>query len=579
MNLRTIQLPFDVPLLPIKNLSAANLTCIYENGNLRYIRFKGVEVLRMIYSAVRDENWQTALHNISDEVIEENEAHFTIRYNATYQLNQIRYKALFEIEGKNNTISFSMHGVALNSFRTNRIGICVHHPIETYAGKNVVIKRPDNSSYEAAFPELISPHQPFNQVREMQWKMESGLEARITFEGDVFETEDQRNWTDASYKTYSRPLELPFPYSVNEGETIEQKVTLKVSGDRTASDQSASNSVLSEEIKVPFPDIGYSRRKGLRGLTPAEITLLKKVPFDHYRVELRLDENDWQQELSKTFSEAKELDTKLELVVFFGNEIENQLKSLIRQIEAEQQLVTSILIASMNKKVTPHELLQQVFHVMKNSFPQIKIGYGTDGFFADLNRNRPQTSDYDFVSFSINPQVHAIDTRTIIENLDAQADTIATTQTFIADKAIHVSSVTFKIRPNADAAATHQTAPDPAKDVDPRLHTSFAACWTLQTIKNLSAVNSITFYETVGAKGIIKESLTPFDQTEQLAEAFLTPVYKALAAIKAFQPTWIIKQNSAIGSDRTLLLENVEGDRLMFITDEYPDLKNNSFKI
>lgn len=568
MSLQTFRLPFDVPLLPTKVLSAGNLTCLYENGNLRYIRFQGVEVLRLIYSAVRDENWQTALYEISDEVIEENVTGFTIRYNAIYLLNQIRYKASFEIEGKDNIISYSMKGVALNRFQTNRIGICVHHPIAECAGKSVLIRRPDGDSYESTFPELISPHQPFKQVHRMQWKVEEGLEAQITFEGDVFETEDQRNWIDASYKTYSRPLELPFPYFVDEGETIEQKIILKVSGDRTTNNQSGLTPLASEEIKVRFPDIGYCRPKGFRHLTSSEINLLKKVPFHHYRVELQLDEKDWQQELSTAFSEAKELNTKLELVTFFGHEIENQLKNLIAQIVPEQQHVISILLLNKNENVTSPDLLRQVFPVLKSAFPEIELGYGTDGFFADLNRNRPQTSDYDFVSFSINPQVHAIDTRTIIENLNAQAHTIATTETFIANKAIHVSPVTFKIRPNADAAATHQTAADPAKDVDPRLHTSFAAYWTLQTIKNLSDVDSITFYETIGAKGIIKENASASNQTGQSSEAILTPIYEMLAAIKAFEPTSIIKEKGNDKNEHNFIIENIKGDHLMFVTDD-----------
>ena len=33
--------------------------------------------------------------------------------------------------------------------------------------------------------------------------------------------EDQRNWSDASFKTYSRPLALPFPYPVAAGEVLQ----------------------------------------------------------------------------------------------------------------------------------------------------------------------------------------------------------------------------------------------------------------------------------------------------------------------------------------------------------------------
>mgnify|MGYP006195238293 CR=1 FL=1 len=46
-----------------------------------------------------------------------------------------------------------------------------------------------------------------------------------TANGDVFEMEDQRNWTDASYKTYVRPLALPWPYTLEAGTELEQAVT------------------------------------------------------------------------------------------------------------------------------------------------------------------------------------------------------------------------------------------------------------------------------------------------------------------------------------------------------------------
>ena len=42
--------------------------------------------------------------------------------------------------------------------------------------------------------------------------------------------EDQRNWTDASYKTYVRPLAKPWPYTLPKGESFTQSVTLTLSG-------------------------------------------------------------------------------------------------------------------------------------------------------------------------------------------------------------------------------------------------------------------------------------------------------------------------------------------------------------
>ena len=49
-------------------------------------------------------------------------------------------------------------------------------------------------------------------------------------EGDTFEMEDQRNWMDASYKTYVRPLALPWPYPIEQGRRFTQSVALTVEG-------------------------------------------------------------------------------------------------------------------------------------------------------------------------------------------------------------------------------------------------------------------------------------------------------------------------------------------------------------
>ena len=62
----------------------------------------------------------------------------------------------------------------------------------------------------------------------MAWSPAEGLEAAINFEGELFETEDQRNWLDASYKTYCTPLSIPFPVAVNVGDEVNQSLQLQV---------------------------------------------------------------------------------------------------------------------------------------------------------------------------------------------------------------------------------------------------------------------------------------------------------------------------------------------------------------
>ena len=51
----------------------------FEDGFLRNCRVDGKEVLRMIYFAVRDPNWQTRSYEIKNLEVHQNETDFTIQ--------------------------------------------------------------------------------------------------------------------------------------------------------------------------------------------------------------------------------------------------------------------------------------------------------------------------------------------------------------------------------------------------------------------------------------------------------------------------------------------------------------------
>src|SRR5262249_38038947 len=98
------------------------------------------------------------------------------------------------------------------------------------------VEHSDGAVERASFPALIDPWQPFKDIQSIEHDLTlespespgSQLTVRCAFAGDVFEMEDQRNWSDASFKTYSRPLEWPWPYTLEAGATVEQAVTLSV---------------------------------------------------------------------------------------------------------------------------------------------------------------------------------------------------------------------------------------------------------------------------------------------------------------------------------------------------------------
>src|SRR3712207_9295379 len=72
-------------------------------------------------------------------------------------------------------------------------------------------------------------------------------------EGDTFEMEDQRNWTDASYKTYVRPLALPWPYTLAAGSELEQAVTVTVDAAQSARPPAAAGGGAAASTRIGEP--------------------------------------------------------------------------------------------------------------------------------------------------------------------------------------------------------------------------------------------------------------------------------------------------------------------------------------
>src|SRR5262245_27278102 len=102
----------EVP--PPQVVRAGDLSAEFEAGNLRYIRFAGMEMIRAVSFIVRDRNWATYAPVLSNLLIEEDGDGFAISYDAeTKDAGQaFRYSAKI-IGTAKGTIEFSAEGIAV----------------------------------------------------------------------------------------------------------------------------------------------------------------------------------------------------------------------------------------------------------------------------------------------------------------------------------------------------------------------------------------------------------------------------------------------------------------------------------
>ena len=96
-------------------------------------------------------------------------------------------------------------------------------------GTPLLVAHPDGSTTTCLFPLLISPDQPAGDISGLRHCVD-GIDTEIAFQGETFEMEDQRNWSDASFKTYCRPLSLPRPYRLHAGEVQRQEIHIRLRG-------------------------------------------------------------------------------------------------------------------------------------------------------------------------------------------------------------------------------------------------------------------------------------------------------------------------------------------------------------
>jgi len=530
-------------------LRAGPLRLVFDRGELRWIRLGEREVLRGIYAAVRDETWFTVPAVLDDLEIEAEPESFRIRFRARHRHGVIRFDWDGRIEGRpDGHISFRMDGAAASTFRRNRIGLCVLHPVEECAGRPCIVETTDGDRLEQAFPVLVSPHQPFRNVRAILHEVTAGVEVEVRMEGETFETEDQRNWSDASFKTYGTPLHLPHPVEVVEGTRVEQSVSVSLFGVTSAPVRQAAATVPGALPKrrnstepvvvrvgvahgVARPPIGLGGA-GLVGLDEAGARRLRRLRLAHLRADLRLEKAGWEEALDRAAANAGAVDAPLELALFLPDDPRAALRALADRATALRPRVASWLLFRAGDATTADGDVALGRQALAAVDPSARFGGGTDGHFAEINRRRSSAAGGDRLVFALYPQVHAVDDCTIFENVASLSSVAETMRGFAGGAALGISPVTLRPRVDRRPPSSHDPGEPPFTD-DPRQKTSFAAGWMLAFLAAAAEAGfeSLTFFELVGPRGVLEGG-----------EAF--PVFQALADVAAVPEGFVLPTRS-----------------------------------
>ena len=464
------------------------------------MRAGDVELARRLGVRVRDPAWGTLLATVDDLAVQQDETRFDVSFRAAHDDGQIRFSWQAAIAGESAVLTYEMDGVAETAFAYGRIGLVVLHPPALTAGRPYRARGPAGETRDR-FPELVGP-QPivdgviyplFPAFQELEIDAGGGLSLLFEFAGDVFEVEDQRNWTDGSFKTYSTPVGLPGPHNAEAGQRFRQSVRLSVRGQRRPSSRKRRRPGHAEvtlgpplDRAVPAIGLGSPRtepadddRRLLRALRPA-----------HVRAELEASADPVAQ-LAAASRTGELLGVPLELAIrLVGNEDESRrwLSLLSDAIAVLDRQPDRLLVHHSRERVTGSRWAALAREALAPRSSVSLVG-GTEENFAELNRAWPgPAARFDGLAWSINPQVHDSDDLSVMQTLAAQADTVRTAHARAHGRSLHVSPVLLRPR-----------------DRDDTRHAAlFGAAWTVGSAKALceAGVDSISYFEPSGPGGV-----------------------------------------------------------------------------
>jgi hypothetical protein len=527
-------------------LHAGPLSLVLEGGDLRYIRLGDREVLRRVYVAVRDRNWGTIPPVYENMHLDVGDDRFHIEFDAMHREDEIDFTWHGTIHGDpDGTITYAMDGAARRTFLKNRIGLCVLHPMDC-ADVSCTVEGADGSLRQGAFPREIAPDQPFMDFQAITHKVAPGVYAAVRLSGDIFEMEDQRNWTDASFKTYSTPLRIPYPAQVREGTVIMQSCTLALQRAERIQVLPADAPLtitLDPTIERPLPRLGLGSASHGEPLTPDEIERLRVLHLAHLRLDLDLAA-DLDKPLREAARQAGALGIPLEIALFLSDHAGAELPVLAESLRRVQPDVVRWLVFHKGDQATRIEWVRLAREILSAVTPGAAFGGGSDAHFAELNRNRPPREGFDVVSFAVTPQAHAFDNASLVESLSAQAVTLDSAREFSGAMPVVVSPITLRPRFNANATVPGVLPPQ----VDRRQMSLFGAAWTTGSIKYLTAggAESVTYYETTGPRGVMETARgSALPEQFRSTPGMVYPLYHVLADVGDFAGDTVLSCRSS----------------------------------
>ncbi|MBF4587721.1 hypothetical protein [Curtobacterium sp. VKM Ac-2887] len=483
-----------------------------RGAELADLEYDGEPVLRAIRFVTRDHDWRTADDIVLTQTLSSgpgSSGRLRIEASARYDGTEVlRYTLEVTVDGP--ILRVDATGTTTTPFRRNRIGLVVLHP-PTLAGVPFTARHPSGSATAAAFPTWIAPHQPAQDLSGLDWST-GRVALTLDLAGDVFETEDQRGWTDASFKTYSTPLSEPFPVALDAGSVVHQSLTLRA----TTDDRPGGTASPAPDLAFldgPAPTAVVAPPPTLQLLAASAPAAARRADARPLGVPVLVEPVLGDPNVGAVLASARRDAGGGPLDVRFVTDDPDRLRAAIDDVLAGGPVVRIGAFDPTLHVTTP--ALQQALLDTAAAAGDLEVVAGTRAHFTELNRTVDLFRDWDGpLTFSVTPQMHDRSPEQVTESIRMQRWVVMSASRLAAGRALHVGPVTLRPRFNAVATSARPVVTDAtveagygpqfvADATDPAQHSAAAAAWFRASVRALTVpgVASITLAEAWGPRG------------------------------------------------------------------------------
>ena len=495
---------------------------------IRNIRFEGVQLIDLLYTAIRPLDWSTLKadeYSVDVQIIG-NDCVITVNEVFAGALSAQAKITL----SNNNTFSVGYELKGLTEYQVSRWGVCFCLNTADWMRSSVV-----SSGNTYSLAQDISPQRVVDGViqglfpasDEMHFLAPDKRSLKVVSTGKVLEAEDQRNWTDNTYKIYSGSLSEPFPFLTSAGSIWKQSVNFEVGVPESVTTDATK--ILVKEIEA-LPSIGLQFNHDSL-LTPDDLEkAFILLEIDHLRIN---EEALTSQKIATTAANGLILEAAL-----LSSSKGDALKAEVLQLSERVPAGSRLLVQREGRQVI------DAADLPKNSSLNSYIP-GSDAFLVDL-----QSNQYNFgnsVSYSIAPTVHSFDTETIFKTLFTQQESIYFAQKYIAPQ-VFISPITFSMRGNPHSGHSRdQRLVYAEPEMALHIRTIEGAAWTLGSIHSLASAGAFSgsWHELFGEYGAI------YSESGSIK---FTPTFHAITALGAhhahqitiatsFDNSWVAFEN------------------------------------